>query len=84
MRAVSAVGNVRSGRRVRTGATIILSWTETLNISTDSDDLVLFAYTCDMPCIRRFDSALAVSGHKVTLCCFDFQEDAILQFRHQD
>ena len=49
------------------------------NDAMDGDEPVLFAYTCDMPRIRRFDSALAVNGRKGSLYCFDFQEDAIRQ-----
>ena len=43
----------------------------------DGDDPVLFAYTCDMPNIHRFEAALAMSGRKGSLYCFDFQEDVI-------
>lgn len=38
---------------------------------------VLFAYTCDMPRIKRFDTALALHGLTGTLICFDFQEDSL-------
>lgn len=38
---------------------------------------VLFAYTCDMPRIRRFDTALELHGQTGTLICFDFQEEAL-------
>lgn len=40
---------------------------------------VLFAYTCDMPRIQRFDTALELHEKVGTLFCFDFQEDAIRQ-----
>lgn len=39
----------------------------------------LFAYTCDLPRIKRFDSSLMLHGMTGTLYCFDFQEDAIRQ-----
>ena len=38
---------------------------------------VLFAYTCDLPRIRRFDTALELQGRMGTLICFDFQEEAL-------
>lgn len=40
-------------------------------------DPVLFAYLCDMPRIRRFDTALELHGSMGTLICFDFQENAL-------
>ena len=43
----------------------------------DGKDPVLFGYTCDMPRIRRFDTALELHEKVGTLFCFDFQEDAI-------
>ena len=48
------------------------------NDAIDSEgDPVLFAYTCDFPRIRRFDTALELHGMAGTLICFDYQEDAI-------
>lgn len=47
------------------------------NDAIDKGNPVLFAYTCDMPRIRRFDAALARRGQTGTLFCFDFQEKAI-------
>jgi hypothetical protein len=38
---------------------------------------VLFAYTCDLPRIRRFDTALELQGRTGTLICFDFQEETL-------
>lgn len=38
---------------------------------------VLFGYTCDMPRIKRFDTALALHDRTGTLVCFDFQEGAL-------
>ena len=45
----------------------------------DDGDPVLFAYTCDMPRIRRFDTALELYGRPGTLICFDYQETALRQ-----
>ena len=45
----------------------------------DGDTPVLFAYTCDMPRIKRFDNALQIHDIRGTLYCFDFQEDAMRQ-----
>jgi len=49
------------------------------NDAIDGDSPVLFAYTCDMPRIKRFDTALELHGKTGTLFCFDFQEDALQQ-----
>lgn len=49
------------------------------NDAMDGDSPVLFAYTCDMPRIKRFDTALEMHGKTGTLFCFDFQEDALQQ-----
>lgn len=38
---------------------------------------VLFAYTCDLPRIRRFDTALRLQNKAGTLICFDFQAEAL-------
>lgn len=43
------------------------------NDAMDGDSPVLFGYTCDMPRIKRFDSALHIHGRTGTLYCFDFQ-----------
>lgn len=40
-------------------------------------DPVLFAYTCDMPRIKRFDNALALQEKAGTLVCFDYQADVM-------
>ena len=45
----------------------------------DGDSPVLFAYTCDMPRIKRFNTALELHGKTGTLFCFDFQEKAMRQ-----
>ena len=49
------------------------------NDAMDGDSPVLFAYTCDMPRIKRFDTALELHGKTGTLFCFDFQEKAMRQ-----
>lgn len=38
---------------------------------------VLFGYTCDMPRIRHFDTALELHGQVGTIICFDFQEEML-------
>lgn len=38
---------------------------------------VLFGYTCDLPRIKRFDTALRLQNKTGTLICFDFQADAL-------
>ncbi len=40
---------------------------------------VLFAYLCDMPRIRKFDTALELRGMGGALICFDFQAPALRQ-----
>lgn len=48
------------------------------NDAIDSEgNPVLFAYTCDFPRIRRFDTALELHGMTGTLICFDYQEEAL-------
>ena len=48
------------------------------NDAIDSEgNPVLFAYTCDFPRIRRFDTALELQGMTGTLICFDYQEKAL-------
>ena len=38
---------------------------------------VLFSYTCDLPRIKRFDTALRLQNKAGTLICFDFQAEAL-------
>ena len=38
---------------------------------------ILFGYTCDMPRIRRFDTALELHGQEGLIFCFDFQEEIL-------
>lgn len=47
------------------------------NDALDGNEPVLFAYTCDMPRIKRFDNALHIHDMRGTLYCFDFQEEAM-------
>lgn len=48
------------------------------NDAIDSEgNPVLFAYTCDFPRIRRFDTALELHEMTGTLICFDYQEEAL-------
>lgn len=47
------------------------------NDAMDGDQPVLFAYTCDMPRIYRFNTALELTGRNGALYCFDFQEDVL-------
>ena len=43
----------------------------------EADSPVLFGYTCDMPRIKRFDTALSLHEQHGVLICFDFQEEAL-------
>lgn len=45
----------------------------------ENGDPVLFAYLCDMPRIRRFDTALNLQDRRGAVICFDFQETALRQ-----
>lgn len=54
------------------------------NDAMDGDSPVLFAYTCDVPRIKRFDSALDTHGQGGLLFCFDFQADALRQICGQE
>lgn len=49
------------------------------NDAMEDGSPALFAYTCDLPRIKRFDSGLMLHGMTGTLYCFDFQEDALRQ-----
>lgn len=53
------------------------SWLVENDALDESGAPVLFAYTCDMPRIRRFDTALELHGMEGTLICFDFQESVL-------
>ena len=46
------------------------------NDAMDGDTPVLFGYLCDMPRLRRFDTALALHVRRGVVVCFDFQEEA--------
>ncbi len=41
---------------------------------------VLFAYFCDLPRIRRFDTAIRLQNKSGTLICFDFQSEALARY----
>ena len=43
----------------------------------ESEAPVLFGYTCDMPRIKHFDTALSLHNQTGTLICFDFQEETM-------
>lgn len=43
----------------------------------ETESPVLFGYTCDMPRIKRFDTALSLHDQTGTLICFDFQEETL-------
>lgn len=38
---------------------------------------VLLSYACDLPRIKRFDTAVRLQNRTGTVICFDFQEDAL-------
>ncbi len=38
---------------------------------------VLLAYTCDLPRIKRFDTALSLQNKSGTIICFDFQKETL-------
>lgn len=46
------------------------------NDAMDGDTPVLFGYLCDMPRLRRFDTALSLHVRRGVVICFDFQEEA--------
>lgn len=54
-----------------------LDWSVENDALDGNGDPVLFAYLCDMPRIRRFDTALDLHGRMGTLICFDFQLEAL-------
>ena len=55
-----------------------------LSIENDAVDTngnpVLFAYTCDLPRIMRFNSALQLQNKTGTIICFDYQEEALRRY----
>lgn len=54
---------------------------ETLPIENDAVDdgghPVLFGYTCDLPRIKRFDTALRIQNKRGMVICFDFQAEVL-------
>ena len=57
---------------------------DTSNIDCDAFDKngcpVLFAFFCDLPRIKRFDTALRLQNKPGTIICFDFQKDTIARY----
>lgn len=53
------------------------------NDAMDGESPVLFGYTCDVPRITRFSSALAQQQRSGTLFCFDFQVETMKKICHQ-
>ena len=43
----------------------------------ENGDPVLLTYDCDLPRIKRFDTALRLQNKTGTVICFDFQKDAL-------
>ena len=41
---------------------------------------VLFAYSCNLPRIKRFDTSLELTNQTGTLICFDFQADILRRY----
>lgn len=54
-------------------------WTIEHDAVDEAGAPVIFAYTCDMPRIQRFDTALSLQDRTGVLICFDFQEPALRQ-----
>ena len=46
----------------------------------EKENPVLFAYTCDLPRIMRFNTALRLQNRMGTLICFDFQADVLRRY----
>lgn len=57
------------------------AWDERLPLENDAVDSggnpVLLSYACDLPRIKRFDTAIRLQNRTGTVICFDFQEDAL-------
>ena len=53
------------------------SWNIEHDAIDEDDGPVLFGYLCDIPRVRRFDTALNLQERSGTLICFDFQQDAL-------
>lgn len=50
------------------------------DVVDDNGDPVLFVYDCDMPRIKRFNSALNTYGRTGTIICFDFQSEVLRRY----
>jgi len=55
-------------------------WTVEHDAVDGQGNPVLFAYTCDLPRIMRFDTALRLQNRMGTLICFDYQTDALRRY----
>ena len=53
------------------------NWSVENDALDGNGDPVLFAYLCDMPRIKRFDTALELHGRMGTLICFDYQLEVL-------
>lgn len=56
----------------------------TANLESDAEDKagnpVLLSFFCDLPRIKRFDTALQLQKKSGTLICFDFQKEALERY----
>lgn len=54
------------------------------NLESDAEDKdgkpVLLSFFCDLPRIKRFDTALQLQKKSGTLICFDFQKEALERY----
>lgn len=50
------------------------------NDAMENGNPVLFCYTCDLPRIKRFHSALQLQNKRGTIICFDYQAEALRRY----
>jgi len=55
-------------------------WTVEHDAIDEKENPVLCAYSCDLPRIMRFNTALQLQNRTGTLICFDFQADALRRY----
>lgn len=55
-------------------------WTIENDAVDEDGNPVLFAYTCNLPRIVRFNTALSLQGRSGTLICFDYQREAMRRY----
>jgi hypothetical protein len=55
-------------------------WTVEHDAIDEKENPVLCAYSCDLPRIMRFNTALRLQNRAGTLICFDFQADALRRY----